>query len=47
MDDAWQAYIQEAAGISAADELTKLASLKASGVVSDEEYQKLRAKVVS
>lgn len=47
-DDARRAYIQDAAGTSAspADELAKLASLKDSGVISDDEYAKMRAKVI-
>lgn len=48
-EDARRAYIQDAAGSSgsAADELAKLANLKESGVISDDEYAKLRAKVIS
>ena len=47
MDEAQRAYIRDAAGsTSAADELAKLASLKESGAISDEEYAKLRAKVI-
>ena len=47
-EQARRSYIQEAAGTSAsaADELAKLANLKDSGVISDEEYAKLRAKVI-
>jgi predicted membrane channel-forming protein YqfA (hemolysin III family) len=47
-EQARRAYIQEAASTSAssADELAKLANLKESGVISDEEYAKLRAKVI-
>lgn len=48
-EQARRSYIQDAAGTSgsAADELAKLANLKASGVISDEEYSKLRAKVIA
>ena len=48
MEAARRAYIQDAAGSSAspAEELTKLAALKDSGVISDDEYAKLRAKVI-
>lgn len=48
-EDARRSYIQNAAGTSAspADELAKLANLKESGVISDDEYAKLRAKVIS
>ena len=45
-DEARRAYIKDAAGTSAADELAKLASLKDSGVLSAEEYASLKAKVV-
>ena len=47
-EQARRAYIQEAAGTSAspADELAKLATLKESGVINDEEYAKLRAKAI-
>lgn len=47
MEDARRAYIKEAAGTaSPADELAKLASMKESGAITDEEYQKLRARVI-
>ena len=46
VEDARRAYIKDAAGTSAADELAKLASLKDSGVLSAEEYASLKAKVV-
>lgn len=46
VDEMQRAYIKDAAGSSPADELTKLASLKDSGAISAEEYDKLRAKVV-
>jgi hypothetical protein len=44
-----RAYIQEAAGTSAspAEELSRLADLKARGVISDDEFQKLKAKALS
>ena len=45
-ESARRAYIQDAAGTSAADELSKLASLKDSGVLTAEEYASLKAKVV-
>jgi hypothetical protein len=43
-----RAYIQQAAGTSGspAEELSRLADLKAQGVISDEEFQKLKAKAV-
>ena len=48
-DAAQRAYIQEAAttGGSAADELARLADLKAKGVIDEAEFQSLKAKVVS
>ena len=46
MDDAQRAYIRDAAGTSPADQLSQLASLKASGAISAEEYDKLKAKVI-
>ena len=48
-DAAARQYIQDAAGTGggAADELSRLADLKAKGVIDDAEFQKLKAKVVS
>ncbi|MGZ4688315.1 MAG: SHOCT domain-containing protein [Acidimicrobiia bacterium] len=48
-DAAARQYIQDAAGTSGspADELARLADLKAKGVIDDAEFQKLKAKVVS
>jgi hypothetical protein len=48
-DKATRAYIQDAAGTStsAADELSRLADLKASGVIDDAEFAQLKAKVVA
>ena len=48
-DAAAKQYIRDAAGTggSAADELDRLADLKAKGVIDDAEFQKLKAKVVS
>jgi hypothetical protein len=47
-DAAARAYIQQAAGTSAspADELARLADLKAQGVITDAEFQQMKAKVV-
>ena len=46
-DTAARAYIQDAAGgSSAADQLSKLADLKSQGVLSEDEYQKMKAQVV-
>ncbi len=48
-DAAARAYIQQAAGTSgsAADELARLADLKAQGVITDAEFQQMKAKVVA
>jgi hypothetical protein len=47
-DDAARAYIQQAAGAapSTADELSRLADLKAQGVIDDAEFQRLKAKAI-
>jgi len=46
-DAAARAYIQDTVGgASSADQLTKLADLKAQGVLSDDEYQKMKAQVI-
>jgi hypothetical protein len=45
---ATQSYIRTAAGsASPAEELSKLASLKEAGTISDAEFQQLKAKIVS
>jgi hypothetical protein len=48
-DAARRAYIQNAAGAapSTADELTRLADLKAEGVISDAEFEQAKAKAVA
>src|SRR3954463_15544996 len=48
-DAAQRAFIQQAAGTapSSADELARLADLKAQGVIDDAECARLKAKVVS
>jgi Short C-terminal domain/Phospholipase_D-nuclease N-terminal len=47
-DQAARAYIQQAAGTapSTADELTRLADLKARGVIDDAEFERLKAKAI-
>jgi Short C-terminal domain/Phospholipase_D-nuclease N-terminal len=40
-------YIRGVAGASPADELTRLADLKQQGVISDAEFERLKAKIVS
>jgi Short C-terminal domain len=49
-DAAARQYIQSAVaqnGTSSADELAKLADLKAKGVIDDAEFQRLKAKALS
>jgi hypothetical protein len=46
-DQAFRSYIRDAAGPSQADELAKLASLKDSGALSEEEFQQQKAKILS
>jgi hypothetical protein len=48
-DAAQRAYIQSAAGAapSTADELTRLADLKAQGVISDAEFEQAKAKAIA
>jgi ABC-type multidrug transport system fused ATPase/permease subunit len=46
--EAFDSYVKEAAGSSsAADELTKLADLKAKGVLSDAEFEAQKAKLLA
>jgi magnesium-transporting ATPase (P-type) len=49
MDAAQRAYIRQTVGESpsAADELTRIADLKARGVIDDAEFQKLKAKAIN
>jgi hypothetical protein len=48
-DAAFQRYVRQAAGSggSVADELARLAELKAKGVISDAEFEQLKAKAMS
>jgi Short C-terminal domain len=47
-DAAFRQYVQQAAGSSSpADELAKLADLKAKGVIDDAEYERLKAKALA
>jgi hypothetical protein len=47
-DDAMRQYIQSTAGTtSSADELKKLADLKAAGTISDAEFEAAKAKILS
>ena len=40
-------YVQEAAGTSTADQLAKLADLRDRGVISPEEFDREKAKVLA
>lgn len=42
-----RAYIKEAAGASVADELAKLADLRDKGIITEEEFQALKAKLLA
>jgi ABC-type multidrug transport system fused ATPase/permease subunit len=47
-DAAMRAYVQEAAGTaSSADELTKLAGLRDHGVISEAEFEREKAKILT
>jgi hypothetical protein len=46
-DQAARAYIQQAAGTSTADQLAKLADLRDRGVISAEEFDREKAKVLA
>jgi hypothetical protein len=43
----YEARQQRAAGYSAADEITKLNNLKASGAITEEEFQAMKAKAMA
>jgi hypothetical protein len=46
-DAAFRQYVQDATVSSPAEELTKLADLRAKGTISDAEYEQLKAKVLA
>jgi hypothetical protein len=48
-DDAFRSYVKEAAATPASevDQLSKLASLRAEGVITDEEFERMKAKVTA
>lgn len=49
-DEAFRAYVRDAAGTngqSSSDELTKLAGLHDRGVITDEEFQKAKSKILA
>ena len=41
------AYIKQTAGASTADELAKLADLKSKGTITDADYEKAKAKLLT
>ena len=46
-DQAMRTYVQSVTTVSPADELAKLADLKAKGVIDDAEYERLKAKALA
>jgi hypothetical protein len=48
-DEAFRSYVKEAAATPASevDQLSKLASLRAEGVITDEEFERMKAKVTA
>ncbi len=46
-DEAFKAYVKDAAGGGSADELAKLADLRDRGVISDAEFQAGKAKILA
>jgi ABC-type multidrug transport system fused ATPase/permease subunit len=46
-DQDFRAYVKDAAGGSTADELTKLAGLRDHGVITSEEFERQKAKVLA
>jgi len=45
-DEAWRSYVQQSAGTSTADQLAKLADLRDRGVISADEFEREKAKVL-
>jgi hypothetical protein len=45
-DDKFRAYLRETAGSGSADELTKLAALRDQGVITADEFEKGKAKIL-
>ena len=46
-DEALRTYVQQSAGTSSADQLAKLADLRDRGVISAEEFEREKAKVLA
>jgi hypothetical protein len=45
-DQAFRGYLRQAAGTSPSEELSRLAELKANGVINDDEFARLKTKVI-
>jgi uncharacterized protein with PQ loop repeat len=46
-DRAFRAYVQNAAGPNSVDDLSRLADFRDRGIITDEEFERMKAKVVS
>jgi hypothetical protein len=46
-EQAFRSYVQNTAMTSPADELTRLADLRSNGVITDDEFERLKARVVN
>jgi type VI protein secretion system component VasK len=46
-DDAFRQYVQQTAGTDSADQLTKLAALRDKGVITAEEFDREKAKILA
>ena len=46
-NEAMQSYVREAAGQNSADQLAKLADLHNKGVISDQEFEREKAKILA
>lgn len=46
-DDAFRQYVQQTAGTDSADQLTKLAALRDRGVITAEEFDREKAKILA
>jgi hypothetical protein len=44
--EAFRAYVKQVSGSSPADELTRLADLRTKGVITDDEFEHLKARIV-
>jgi len=46
-DQALRSWLQQSAGVSTADELTKLADLRSKGVINDAEFERAKSKILA